>query len=138
MSVAPSPADHEPGAGGLVEIEHELTRLLIQYDELETAWPKCRQVLVRAKIGRLAADALVRIDNLQNDIATTPARTLPEAAVQLRRLAALFEGWDNPLKRLLQPDDEDDGRTARFLLASALAAVEAVEGTERGAPNGQG
>ena len=30
---------------------------------------------------------------------------------------------------LLQPDDEDDGRAARFLLASALAAVEAAEGT---------
>ena len=33
----PSPADDEPDAGGLVEIEHELTRLLIEYDELETA-----------------------------------------------------------------------------------------------------
>jgi hypothetical protein len=53
--------------------------------------------------------------------------TLPEAAVQLRRLAALFEGCGNPLMRLLQPDDEDDGRAARRLLVSALAAVEAAE-----------
>ena len=127
MRTALSPTDHEPGAGGLVEIEHELTRLLIEYDELETAWPKCRHVLIRARAGRLAAGALSRIDDLQNAIATTPARTVPEAAVQLRRLAALFEVWDNPLMRLLQPDDEDDGRAARNLLASALAAVEAEE-----------
>ena len=43
--------------------------------------------------------------------------------------AALFEGRDNPLRRLLEQPDEDDGRAARNLLASALAAVEAVEGT---------
>ncbi len=83
--------------------------------------------LVRAKIGRQVADALARIADLERDIATTPARTLPEAAVQLRRLAALFEGCGNPLMRLLQPDDEDDGRAARRLLVSALAAVEAAE-----------
>ncbi len=40
MSTAPTPADPEPGAGGLVEMERELTRLLIEYDELKTAWPK--------------------------------------------------------------------------------------------------
>ena len=128
MSTAPSPAVHVPGAGGLIEMERELTRLLIEYDELETAWPKCGHVLVRAKIGRQAADALSRIADLEHDITTTPARTFDEAAVHLRRLAALLHGWDNPLARLVMPD-EDDGRTARFLLASALAAVEAAEGT---------
>ncbi len=111
----------------MVEMERELTRLPIEYDESETAWPKCRHVSIRAKAGRLAADALSRIDDLQNAIATTPARTVPEAAVQLRRLAALCEVWDNPLMRLLQPDNEDDGQAARNLLASALAAVEAEE-----------
>ncbi len=128
MSVAPSPADLDPGADGLVGMERKLTRLLIEYDELETAWPKCRHVLVRARAGRQVADALARIADLEHDITTTPARTLPEAAVQLRRLAALFEGCSNPLRRLLQPDDED-GEAARRLLASALAAVEAAEGT---------
>ncbi len=127
MSVAPSPADYEPGASGLVDMEIELSTLVVQYDELETAWPKCRHVLIRAKAGRLAADALLRIADLQNAIATTPARTLPEATVRLRRLAALFEGYDNPLRRLLQPDNEDDGRAARDLLVSALAAVVAGE-----------
>ncbi len=76
---------------------------------------------------RQATDTLLRIADLQNAIATMPARTLPEAAVHLRRLAALFEGWDNPLRRLLLPDDNNDGETAHRLLASALAAVEAAE-----------
>ena len=70
-------------------MERELTRLLIEYDELETAWPKCRHVLVRAKIGRQAADALARIAELENDIIATPARTPAEAAVRRRRIAAL-------------------------------------------------
>ena len=34
MSAFPSRADHKRGAGGLVEMERELTRLLIEYDNL--------------------------------------------------------------------------------------------------------
>ena len=96
MSVALSPADLEgvgldldPADKGLVAMEHELTRLLIEYDKLRTAWPKGRHVLVRARIGRRVADALARIDALLHVIATTPARTADEAAVRRRRLAAL-------------------------------------------------
>ena len=37
MITVPSPAAFEPGAGGVVEMERELTRLLIEYDELEAA-----------------------------------------------------------------------------------------------------
>ncbi len=127
MSEGAPAASTRPSAT-LVEMERELEDLLIEYDELEAAWPKGRHVLVRARIGRQVADALSRIADLVNDIITTPARTPAEAAVQLRRLAALFEGCRNPLRRLLQPDDED-GEAARRLLASALAAVEAAEGT---------
>ena len=68
-----------------------LTRLLIEHDERETAWPKGGHVLVRARIGRQAADALSRIADLVNDIIATPARTPAEAAVRRRRLAALSE-----------------------------------------------
>ncbi len=53
--VDPAPADSDGddlGADGLVEMERKLTRLLIEYDELRTAWPKGRHVLVRAKAGR--------------------------------------------------------------------------------------
>ena len=89
MSVAPSPADAAIGGDGLVDMEQELTRLLIEYDNLKTAWPKGGHVLVRAKIGHQVADALARIDDLEHAIATTPARTPAEAAVRRRRLAAL-------------------------------------------------
>ena len=124
MSEGVPAALKRPGAG-LVELESELEALLIEYDELDTVGVKGHHVLVRARAGRQAADALVRIADLQRAIATMPAMTLPEAAVHLRRLAALFEGWDNSLRRLLMPDN-DDGETARHLLASALAAVEAA------------
>ncbi len=73
----------------LVEMERELTRLLIEYDELKTAWPKGDHVLVRARIGRQVADALARIGDLEHEIATTPARTPAGAAVRRRRIAAL-------------------------------------------------
>ncbi len=92
MSVTPSPADPDGdgiAADGLVEKEHELASLLIEYDELRTEWPKGGHVLVRAKIGRQVADALARIDDLENDIIATPARTPAEAAVRRRHLAAL-------------------------------------------------
>ncbi len=93
MSIAPLPADLDGadgiGADALVEMERELIRLLLKYDELRTAWPKGHHVLVRAKIGRQVADALARIDDLENDIMATPARTPAEEAVRRRRLAAL-------------------------------------------------
>ncbi len=116
----------EPGAG-LVDLERELEALLVEYASLSRAWPKEPHAVARAEIGRQVEDALVRVGELQNAIATTPARTVPESAVHLRRLAALFEGWDDPLRRLLLLDDDDDGQTARCLLASALAAVEAAD-----------
>ena len=107
MSALPSPADHKPGAGGLVEMERELVRLLIEYDELEAAWPKGGHVLVRAEIGRQVADALACIEALENDILATPARTPAGAAVWRRSLAALSEAgiipcdpfWPRPWRR---------------------------------------
>jgi len=92
MSIAPSPADHGldvAAADGLVEMERKLIQLLLVYDELRTAWPKGGHVLVRAKIGRQVADALARIDDLEYEIATTPARTPAGGAVRRRRIAAL-------------------------------------------------
>ena len=70
-------------------MERALIRLLIEYDELEAAWPKGGHVLVRARIGRQVADALARIADLEYDIIATPPRTPAEAAVRRRRIAAL-------------------------------------------------
>lgn len=126
MSEGAPAALKKPGAG-LVEMERELEALLVEYESLSRAWPEEPDVVARAGIGRQVENTLARIAGLQHVIATTPARTVPEAGVHLRRLAALFEGWGDPLRRLLMSGDNDDGQTARCLLASALAAVEAAD-----------
>ena len=73
-------------------------------------------------------DALAEIQRLQNAIISAEAKSLPDAAVQLRRLAVLLENQDSPLLRLQAPSKED-GRTMRHLLGSALAAVETAGAT---------
>ncbi len=108
----------------LVDLERELEGLLVKYESLSLAWPKEPDILTRAKIGRRVEDSLRRICELQHVIATAQARTIPDAAVQLRRLAVLLDGQDGPILRL-QAVLEDQGQTVRRLLASALAAVEA-------------
>ncbi len=112
----------------LVELERELESLLVEYESLSRAWPKEPDILTRAKIGRRVEDALRRIYELQHAIATAQARTIPDAAVQLRRLAVLLDGQGGPILRL-QAALEDQGEAVRRLLASALAAVETAGAT---------
>ena len=92
----------------LAELESELEALLVEYDFLSLAWPKEPGAVARAEIGRKVEDALERIGELQCAIVTSPADTLADAAVKLRRLGALLDGED----------------PARQLLISALAVVE--------------
>ena len=70
----------------LVEMESELEALLVEYDSLETAWPKGRHVLVRARIGRQVADALSRIADLVNDI-TPESQVRQELRVAIETIA---------------------------------------------------
>ena len=109
----------------LVDLEHELEGLLIEYEALSRAWPKEPDILTRAKIGRRVEDSLRRICELQHAIATAQAKTIPDAAVQLRRLAVLLDGQDDPILRL-QAGLEGQREAVRRLLGSALAAVEAA------------
>ncbi len=109
----------------LVELERELEDLLVEYEALSRAWPREPDILTRAKIGRRVEDALRRIYELQHVIATAQAKSIPDAAVQLRRLAVLLDGQGGPVLRL-QAVLEDQGKTVRRLLGSALAAVEAA------------
>ncbi len=111
----------------LVDLERELEGLLLEYEALSRAWPKEPDVLTRAKIGRRVENALRRICKLQHAIATAQAKTIPDAAVQLRRLAVLLNGQDAPILRL-QAGLDDQRETVRRLLASALAIVEAAGG----------
>ena len=124
MSEGVPAASKGPGAS-LVELERELDALLLEYESLSRAWPKEPDVLTRAKIGRRIEDALRRIYELQHAIATAQAKTIPDAAVQLRRLTVLLDGQDRRLTRLPALLD-DQGEPIRRLLRSALAAVEAV------------
>ena len=108
---------------GLGQLERELDALLLEYETLSEAWPREPHILRRAKIGRRVEDALAEIQRLQHAITKADAKSLSDAAVHLRRLAALLETRDSPLLRLQAPPEEE-GRTMRHLLESALAAVE--------------
>ncbi len=92
------------------------------------SWPKEPDILTRAKIGCRVEDALKRICELQHAIGTAQAKSIPDAAVQLRRLAVLLDGRGDPILRL-QAALEDQGEAVRRLLASALAAVEIAGAT---------
>ncbi len=109
----------------LVDLERELEDLLVEYESLSRAWPKEPHILIRAKIGRRVENALRRICELQHAIGTTQAKSIPDAAVQLRRLAVLLDGQRDPILRL-QAALKDQRETIRGLLASALVVVDAA------------
>ncbi len=111
----------------LVDLERELEGLLVEYESLSRVWPKEPDVLTRAKIGRRVEDALGQILRLQHAIGTAQAKSIPDAAVHLRRLTALLENRNRLLMRFEAPTEEDD-RTMRHLLESALAVVESAGG----------
>ena len=123
-----APAASNGADVSLVDLERELEELLVEYESLSRAWPKEPDVLTRAKIGRRVEDALRRIYEIQHAIATAQAKTIPDAAVQLRRLAVLLDGQGGPILRL-QAGLDDQGEAVRRLLASALAAVETAGAT---------
>ena len=92
-------------------LERELVDLLLKQDALRKAWPKMRLVIDRARIGRELDATMRRVTEIQSTIAAAEARSLSDAAVQLRRVSARIE------------DGDDMSRT---MLASALAVVEAA------------
>ena len=109
----------------LVDLERELEGLLVEYESLSRVWPKEPDIQTRAKIGRRVEDSLRRICEIQHAIAAAQAKSIPDAAVQLRRLTVLLDGQDDPIVGL-QAVLDDQRETVRHLLGSALAAVEAA------------
>ncbi len=100
----------------LVALKRQLADALLDFERLDAAWSKGRTAIERARISRQKReDALSEIVALRQRIASGHAVTLADAAVQLRRLAAM---------------DEDDLKMLLFsapmgsLVASVLAAVE--------------
>ncbi len=74
------PAASKKADVSLVELERQLEGALLEYERLCQAWPEESHVLSWSEAGREVEDALVRIDELQYAIATSPARTLADAA----------------------------------------------------------
>ncbi len=104
-------SDQAPAGADFAALERELVDLLLKQDALRKAWPKMRRVIDRARVSHEIDATMRRITEIQNTIAATEARSLSDAAVQLRRVSARLE------------DGDDMSRT---MLASALAVVEAT------------
>ncbi len=83
----------------------------MEFEVLSAAWPKPEHVLDRTRIGRQRAETLLAIRDLLMHIANVRAKTLEDAAVQLRRLDAMA-------------GDEDPEMA--LLVVSVLAVVERV------------
>ncbi len=98
-------------AADLPSLETRLEACLIELDELQRKRPHLPDALARADAGRQIDELLDEIAELQQEIMLSPATSLQDAAVKLRRLSVYLE----------------DREPAR-LLASALCTVErAVE-----------
>ena len=110
----PFPAIFAPmPAADLPALETRLEACLIELERLYEARPRMSDALARAGAGQRIDELLDEIAELQQEVEKSPAETLADAAVQLRRLAAWIDGANEVPERLL---------------ASALRAVErAVE-----------
>ncbi len=96
-------------AADLPSLETRLEACLIELERLHQVRPSLPDALGRAGAGQRIDELLDEIAELQQEVEKSPAETLEDAAVKLRRLSAYV----------------DRGRQAR-LLGSALAAVERV------------
>ena len=94
-------------ATSLPDLEHRLESRLLELEKLHHSRPGLPTAMARAEAGQRIDDLLDKIAELQRLIDTSPAETLEDAAVKLRRLGAYVER----------------GQPAR-LLAGALGAVE--------------
>ena len=116
---APMPGPSET----LVDLEQRLTERLLDFGRLDEVWPRGPSAIERAEIGRQREDALSGIAALRDRIITSRAKTLADAAVQLRRLVVMAEETPRPRVLLGSPD-------VRGLIASLLAVVEREAGNE--------
>ena len=91
----------------LPTLEQHLEARLLELEKLHRTRPALPTALARAEGGQRIDELLDEIAEIQRMIDTSPAETLEDAAVKLRRLSAYVE----------------EGQLAR-LLAGALGAVE--------------
>ncbi len=75
-------------AADLPALEQRLEACLIELERLYEARPKMSDALARAGAGQRIDELLEEIAELQQSIEDSPAMTLQDAAVKLRRLSA--------------------------------------------------
>ena len=102
-------------------LEQQLVDSLLKFERLDDAWPCGQTALERAEIGRRREEALSEIVTLHQRIVTGRAKTLADAAAQLRRLAVLADERPDAHALLTPP-------SARQLIASVLEVVERAAG----------
>ena len=100
-------------AADLPSLETRLEACLIELERLYEARPRMSDALARAAAGHRIDELLDEIAVLQQEIMLSPAVTLQDAAVKLRRLSVYLEGPE-----------------AARLLEGALEAVERTAGAQ--------
>ncbi len=75
----------------LPALEHRLEACLLEMEETHLSRPSLPTALARADAGERIDDLLGAITELQRMIDATPAETLEDAAVKLRRLDAYVD-----------------------------------------------
>ncbi len=93
-SAGGSNAGHFPPmpAADLPSLEQRLEARLIELERLYEARPRMSDDLARAGAGQRIDELLEEIAELQQSIDNSPAETLQDAAVKLRRLSAYVNG----------------------------------------------
>ena len=115
-------------SASLITLERQLADVLLEFERLDDAWPRGRNAIKRAEIGRRREETLSEIVTLHQRIVAGRAETLADAAAQLRRLVVMADERPEPHALLAPP-------SARSLVASVLAVVErAADGTGQGEP----
>ncbi len=91
----------------LCALEQRFAEHLLALVLLDKAWPQGLTATEPAKVGRLRNVVLVKIEALQERITSNRAETLADAAVQLRRLAAMTEAENGAgLRSVMSSPDE--------------------------------
>ena len=75
-------------ATSLPALEHHLEACLLELQKLELTRPGLPNAMARAEAGERIDELLDEIAELQRQIDSSPAETLEDAAVKLRRLGA--------------------------------------------------
>ncbi len=81
-------------AADLPSLEQRLEARLIELERLYEARPRMSDALARAGAGQRIDELLEEIAELQQSIDNSPAETLQDAAVKLRRLSVYLEDWE--------------------------------------------